>query len=63
MNNEANASATPPRMMTIRQVAQTGVLPEHALRQMEKQKMLPCFYVGKKCLINYDKLVEQLQRL
>jgi hypothetical protein len=50
-------------MMTIRQVAQTGVLPEHALRQMEKQKMLPCFYVGKKCLINYDKLVEQLQQL
>ena len=63
MNNEANASAIPPRMMTIRQVAQTGVLPEHALRQMEKQKMLPCFYVGKKCLINYDKLLEQLANL
>ena len=63
MNNEANASATPPRMMTIRQVAQTGLLTEHALRQMEKQKMLPCFYVGKKCLINYDKLIEQLQQL
>jgi len=63
MTELENRTATPPRMMTIRQVAQTGVLPEHALRQMEKQKMLPCFYVGKKCLINYDKLVEQLQRL
>ena len=48
--------------MTIRQVAQTGVLPEHALRQMEKQKMLPCFYVGKKCLINYDKLIESVKK-
>lgn len=63
MTELENRTATPPRMMTIRQVAQTGVLPEHALRQMEKQKMLPCFYVGKKCLINYDKLVEQLQQL
>ena len=63
MNNEANASATPPRMMTIRQIAATGLLGEHALRQMEKQKMLPCFYAGKKCLINYDKLIEQLQQL
>lgn len=63
MTELENKTATPPRMMTIRQVAQTGVLPEHALRQMEKQKMLPCFYVGKKCLINYDKLIEQLQQL
>ena len=58
-----NQNATPPRMMTIREVAKTGLLPEHALRLMEKQKMLPCFYVGKKCLINYDKLIEQLQQL
>ena len=63
MTEVENKTATPPRMMTIRQVAQTGVLPEHALRQMEKQNMLPGFDVGKKCLINYDKLVEQLQQL
>ena len=63
MNNEVNASATPPRMLTIRQIAATGLLPEHTLRQMEKQKMLPCFYVGKKCLVNYDRLIEQLQQL
>ena len=56
-------TATPPRMMTIREVAKTGLLAEHTLRQLEKQKMLPCFYVGKKCLINYDKLIEQLQQL
>lgn len=63
MYNEVNTGVTPPRMMTIRQVAQTGLLAEHALRQMEKQQMLPCFYVGKKCLINFDKLIEQLQQL
>ena len=63
MTHAENQTTSPPRMLTIRQVAQTGVLSEHALRQMEKQKMLPCFYVGKKCLINYDKLIEQLQQL
>ena len=63
MTQAENQTATPPRMMTIREVAKTGLLPEHALRLMEKQKMLPCFYVGKKCLINYDKLIEQLQQL
>ena len=63
MTEIENRTATPPRMLTIREAAKTGILPEHALRQMEKQKMLPCFYVGKKCLINYDKLIEQLQQL
>lgn len=63
MTHAENQNATHPRMLTIRQVAATGLLPEHALRQMEKQKMLPCFYAGKKCLINYDKLIEQLQQL
>ena len=44
MYNEVNTGVTPPRMMTIRQVAQTGLLAEHALRQMEKQKMLVSIY-------------------
>lgn len=54
---------TQPQMMTIRQVAATGLLPEHALRMMEKQGRLPCIYSGKKCLINYTKLLEQLNSL
>jgi hypothetical protein len=49
-----------PRMMTIRQVARTGLLPEHALRLMSKAGRLPAVYVGTKALINYDRLVEQL---
>lgn len=54
---------TIPRFMSIRQVARTGLLSEYTLRLMEKQKLLPCVYTGKKCLINFDKLVEQLNSL
>lgn len=51
-----------PQFMTIRQVAATNLLPEHLLRKMEKQGRLPCIYSGKKCLINFDRLVEQLNQ-
>lgn len=51
-----------PQFMTIRQTAATGILPEHLLRRLEKQGLLPCVYSGKKCLINFDKLVEQLNQ-
>ena len=49
-----------PRFMSIREVAKTGVLSEYTLRLMEKQKRLPCVYSGRKCLVNFDRLVEQL---
>lgn len=52
-----------PKFMTIREVARTGILPEHFLRDMEKKGKLPCIYSGKKCLINFDKLIEQLNNL
>lgn len=51
---------TIPRFMSIREVARTGLLSEYTLRLMEKQKQLPCVYTGRKCLINFDKLVDQL---
>ena len=51
---------TIPRFMSIREVAKTGILSEYTLRLMEKQKLLPCVYTGRKCLINFDRLVEQL---
>ena len=65
MYNDVNRTQTPPRMLTIRQVAQTGILPEHSLRLMAKAGQLPSITVGetKKILINYDRLVEQLQQL
>lgn len=52
-----------PQMLTIREVAKTGILTEYTLRQLYKQGKLPCITVGNKALINYDRLVEQLQQL
>lgn len=50
----------PPRMVTIRQAAKLGPLTEYTLRLLEKQKKLPCIYSGRRCLINYDRLLEML---
>jgi hypothetical protein len=52
-----------PRLMTIREIARTGILPEHALRVLLKQGKLPVIYIGKKALINYDRLCDQLSAL
>ena len=49
-----------PHMMTIRQVAETGVMSETTLRMLLKQKRLPAVYVGNKAMINYDRLIEFL---
>ena len=49
-----------PRFMSIREIAKTGLLSEYNLRLMEKQKRLPCVYVGRKCLVNLELLVDQL---
>ena len=52
-----------PTMMTIREIAGTGLMSEHALRIMLKAGKLPAIFIGKKTLINYDKLCEELQAL
>ena len=52
---------TMPKMMTIRQTAATGLLPEHAIRQMVKAGTCPHIMVGTKALINFDKLVKMLE--
>ena len=49
-----------PQFLTIRETAKTNILSEHALRLMQKQGKLPCIMIGKKCLINYPLLLEQL---
>ena len=59
---DANDSIYPmPHMMTIKEVANTGVLPEMAIRRLLKQRRLPAVYIGTKALINYDKLVAFLE--
>ena len=55
------STATVPKMLTIRQTAATGILPEHALRRMVKNGSCPCIAVGNRVYINYDKLIQQLQ--
>lgn len=50
-----------PRMMTIRQVAATKILPENALRQMVRNGTAPHIMCGTRALINYDKLVQMLE--
>lgn len=52
-----------PRMRTIREVAKLGILSENCLRQMQKQGKLPCMFAGAKCLVNLDKLIDQLNNL
>lgn len=52
-----------PTMLTIREIARTGILSEHALRLLLKAGKLPAIHIGKKALINYDKLCEQLSAL
>lgn len=52
-----------PRMMTVRQVAKTGMISEYALRQLIKQGKIPCIALEHKVLINFDAFVEQLQQL
>ena len=51
-----------PRFMTIRQVAATGILSEHHLRLMEKQGRLPGIYAGTRFKVNFQLLIEMLNR-
>ena len=40
--------------------ARLGPLSEYTLRLLEKQGKLPCIHTGRKCLVNYDRLLEML---
>ena len=48
------------RSPSIREAARRGPLSEYCLRLMLKQNRLPGTYSGKKFLVNYDLLMEQL---
>ena len=50
-------------MMTIKEVAKTVILPEHAIREMSKKGDLPAIYIGKRAYINFELLVEQLNAI
>ena len=56
-------SVTMPRLMTIREVARTGVIREHTLRQLIKQGAIPHVQVGNRQLVNYVLLVKLLNEM
>lgn len=49
------------KMMTIREVARTGILAENAIRSGIKQGWIPCVKAGNRVYINYYKLAEILE--
>ena len=55
-----NEKNTLPKMLTIRQIAATGILPEHALRIMVKTNQIPYIKVGNRNLINMNTLISYL---
>ena len=53
-------SYKPPRMLTIKQTAATGILSETALRTMAKEGRIPGIAVGNRLYINFDRLCTML---
>lgn len=49
------------RFVTIREVAKTGLLSEHALRVMVRRGEVPGFRSGNRFYVNFNKLVEKLE--
>lgn len=58
-----NTNSNIPTMMTIRQIANTGLLPENALRVLVRDGVIQAVYSGKKAFINFENLCAYLQAL
>lgn len=58
---EVNAQL--PVMMTIREVAATGVLKEDTIRRGVREGWVPHIKSGNRVLVNYRKLCEKLEEL
>lgn len=51
------------KMMTIPQIAKTGLLSENALRQMLRQGQLPAIQIKSRTYVNYYRLLAILNNL
>ena len=49
-----------PRMRTIKQIAELGVIGEWTLRRLVAEQRVPCVRVGNRVLINVDLLIDLL---
>lgn len=61
MTDESTNTMNLPRMMTAREIARTGVLAEHAVREMIKSGKAPHIMVGNKALVNFDRFLQILE--
>ena len=61
--NMENKTNKIPKMMTVKEVAATGLLPESAIRRLLREKKIAAVYSGKKAFINFDMLCNQLANL
>ena len=53
-NTNINTNTFIPKMMTIREVASTGLMSEYTLRAMVKKGQGPCVKAGTKVFINFE---------
>ena len=51
------------KMLTIRQTAATGILPESVLRSMQKENRLPGIWVGNRFMVNCNMLLKVLDEM
>ena len=63
MNYIANINRPIPKMLTVRAIAQTGLLPENTIRVMLRRGEIKAVYSGKTAYINYDNLCAYLRTL
>lgn len=52
-----------PKLQTIRQIAKSGLMPEHALRLLIKQGKLPALYINSKALLDITVVIEYVRKL
>ena len=52
-----------PKLMTIRQVAKTGIIPEKALRELVKQGVVKVLYSGNRAFVNYQNVCNVVHHL
>lgn len=51
------------KLMTIKEVAKTGLMPENTLRRLCKDNKVPCIKVANRTLLCYDALVEYIYNI
>ena len=59
---ESAVQTAKPEMITVRQAASRGVLPERALRRLIAEKKIPVIRSGRTQYINYDRLLDMLEK-